>query len=248
MATTRGVKVMKPSWVTDVWASSCRDNVLATNTEKFGRHVLSPFYNKRFTSTGLALAVKNEVKKLVETNGGTYSGSYSSRYIDILIMEADSMGSDKHKAAEKNKIECLTPEWVLQSAKKGFAVPIDKYKIVSPQNIETSTPEKADKSNERFEMSNASVLSRIGGGDSDMSINETLMSNTGSPMKIGTNRGGAAIVPYKDAFNKLDVRTAKKAGLFLDGCNVSQCWWSEVRATHSNCWCLSGFCVRFHSR
>lgn len=221
-ATTHNIKVMRPGWVMDVWVSSRSDNILATN-EKFNRHILPPFFNKRFTSTGLSLPVKAEIKELIEKNGGTYSGSFSSRNIDILIMEAAHLGSEKHKAAEKNNIDCLTPEWIRQSAKKGFALPSDAYKIVSPGNLLTSTPEKLDKRNEQFELTNASVLSRIG-AEIDVSINETLQSNAsaGSPARGSCKQHAATVdAPYKDAINKLNIQAAKRAGLFLDGCNVS---------------------------
>lgn len=128
------------------------------------------------------------------------------------------MGSDKHKAAEKNKIECLLPEWLRESVKRGYAVPNDAYKIVSPPNLQTSTPEKTSRRNDKFEMSNASMLSHIH-SDNEQSINETMSSTLNG--SIVSRSSAVSNAPYKTAYDMLDVRDAKKAGLFLDGCNVS---------------------------
>lgn len=212
---------MKPAWVNDVWSCSSSDNILATN-EKFQRHVLPTFFNKRFTSTDLSLAVESEIKGLVERNGGSFTGAFSSRNTDVLIMEATCRGSEKHKAAEKNNIDCLTPDWIRESAQKGFALPVEPYKIMTCKEMQTSTLEKLD-ARAQFELTNASVLSRIG-ADSDVSLNETgaSLASVGSPAGGSGNRHTAAAdAPYRDAMNRLNVSAAKKAGLFLDGCNVS---------------------------
>lgn len=210
---------MRPAWISDVWNTSCGVNILATN-ERFDRHILPAFYNKRFSSTGLNLSAKSEIKALIENNGGIYSGGFSSRNTQILIMEAASMGTEKHRAAERNKIECLTPDWIRKSAAKGFALPIEEYKIVSAESMETSTPEKTDQANEKFELTNASILSRIA-VENDVSINETVLSAAGSPIRPSGTRRANANASYKETFNKLNVQAAKKAGMFLDGCNVS---------------------------
>lgn len=192
--------------------------MLATD-ERFKRHELPPFFNKRFTSTGLTSTVKKDIKNLIEANGGTYSGSFSSRNIDILILEMSNIGSDKHRAAESTNVESLTPDWIRDSAKKGYALPVDPYKVVSanraPSHSSTllhSTPSKDE--NPGF-LSDSSVVSRIG---AEMTINETLMSNV-SVSTPDSAKGGR---PYKEALNKLNIQAAKKAELFLDGCNVSQ--------------------------
>lgn len=215
LAAVKGIRIMRPEWVRDVWNCSRINNISATN-DKFKRHILPPFFSKRFTSTGLSAAIKKEIKNLIETNGGTYSGNFSSRNIDILILEPSNVGTDKHKAAESSKIECVTPDWIRDSSKKGYALPIGEYKVMSSIKPPShSTPDKM--ASLRFEMADSSILSRIG-MDSELSIDETLASNS-SMISVAGNANVDA--PYKQAMEKLDVRTAKKAGLFLDGCNVS---------------------------
>lgn len=210
--------VMHPDWVRDVWDCSRTENILATN-EKFHRHKLPTFYKKRFTSTGLNSTEKKEIKLLLEENGGTYFGSYSSRNIDILIIEPKNIGSEKHKAAESNSVECLNPDWVRDSARKGYAVPSQTYRVVSLTAAlppATSTP---DKTNDNLDFTNASIVSRIG-MDKDMSVNETMLSNS-SIVSTGGRAEATSDKPYKELFEKLNEQAAKRAGFFLDGCCVS---------------------------
>lgn len=214
--------VMRPEWVRDVWNCSRVDNVLATN-EKFKRHLLPIFFKKCFTSTGLNAAAKKEIKSLIEANGGQYQTGYSSRSTEILIIEPKNMGSEKHRAAETNSVECLTPDWIRDSVQKGYAVPSHTYRVVSKTNAVppiTSTPEK---NKEQLDFTNVSIVSRIG-LDKDISVDETMLSNS----SMVSNAGRCETVadkPYKDFYEKLNEQAAKKAGFFLDGCNVSVMRW-----------------------
>lgn len=38
--------------------------------------------------------------------------------------------SEKYYAAKKSKIDCCTMDWVSDSAKLGYALPFDKYRIM----------------------------------------------------------------------------------------------------------------------
>jgi hypothetical protein len=70
-ATTLGMVIIRPEWVSDVWICSCNENTLATNQE-FDCHKLPAFFKKRFTSTGLDATTKKEIVLEIEKNGGTY--------------------------------------------------------------------------------------------------------------------------------------------------------------------------------
>lgn len=210
--------VMRPEWIRDVWNCSRVDNILATS-EKFKRHLLPIFFKKCFTSTGLIAATKKEIKSLIEENGGQYQNGYSSRTTEILIIEPKSVGSEKHRAAEKNSVECLTPDWVRDSVRKGYAVPSHAYRVVTQATAVPPTTSTPDKNKEQLDFTNASIVSRIG-LDTDISVDETMLSNS----SMVSNAGRCETVgdkPYKEFYDKLNEQEAKKAGFFLDGCNVS---------------------------
>lgn len=209
------MKIMSPDWIKDVWNSSCTADVLATD-DVFKRHELPPFFKVRFTSTGLSVPTRTEIKELIETHGGSYAGNFSSRQIDILVLEPSSIGSAKHKAAANNRIFSVTPDWVRDSARNGYAVSMEPYKVMSePRALLHSTPSKDVTTD--FEMTDSSMVSRIVG--EDLTINETVMSNASDIAYAGRR---SIENPYKDALNKLNTEAAKKAGPFLDGCNVSR--------------------------
>lgn len=212
--------IMKPEWVTDAWNQSRHDNILATNP-LFDVHCVPIFYNLGFTSTGIDPKIRSKIKDAVEANGGKYYGGYSSHQVDILIAEKNQKATDKLKAAIQGKKDCLTPQWVFDSLEKGFALPILEYKIDLQAKKITSTPQKSVMEN-MTELTDISCISGVN------QVNETALSAISSLSNIipirpsGSNGNRNQQDPtYKATLEKLNISEAKKAGLFLDGCNVS---------------------------
>lgn len=225
---------MKPEWVTDAWNRSRQDNILATNSE-FDIYRVPVFYNLGITSTGLNPKIRSDVKAQVEAHGGVYFGGYSSNSINILIAQRDQKESEKLKAAISGKKDCLTPEWIFDSVKKGFALPIMEYKIDLQAKLLASTPDKSSLPN----MMNSSDISCI----SDLHpVNETALSNLSYMSNVNVARCteiGAKVKPtYKSTLETLNLSEAKKAGPFLDGCNVSvynsECLVNEISNSTAN--------------
>lgn len=166
-----GMKVMHPAWVKDVWERSKTENILATNPE-FDKHFLPIFYGLEICSTGLDVSVKRNIQNLIETNKGKFSNSFKSSTTNILIVNHGQENSDKYRAAMQRNKDCLTPEWIIDSVKTGYALPVDKYKVLSQLKI--STPVKTGATD--FDCSNISVISHFK-RSTDRTINETMSSN-----------------------------------------------------------------------
>jgi topoisomerase (DNA) II binding protein 1 len=221
------MKIMHPDWLKKVFDRSQNENILASN-EEFEKYKLPIFFTLNITSTNLLVDTKNKVKKLIETHGGQYMGSFKSEVTDILILDKDKTDSEKFHAAIRYSKDCLTPQWVFDSVEKQYALPIGNYKVGM---MKVSTPTKSGVPNssafnpdctQLSEISHGQVVPRIG------TVNETVVSvasTSSSAMaapRMSTRRNDTQTHPaYKAVMQRLNVKMAKKAGPFLDGCNVS---------------------------
>ncbi|XP_004525878.1 DNA topoisomerase 2-binding protein 1-A isoform X2 [Ceratitis capitata] len=242
-ATINGIPVMHVDWVQRVWERSCVEDVAATD-EEFEKYKLPIFFGTNITCTGLETDKKNEIMRLVNENGGTYHCAFRSALVDIVITERGNTNSDKYKAAVRYKKDILCPEWIFDSAEKGFALPTKGYQVKS---LKVSTPIKGDRSIADFtQLSDTSRISVMGGsgrnGRSDFTtINDTVSSGlneTAVQQKDGTfvapiprtgnskdlqkevHRKNAVADHYRLVYEEICPKQAKKAGNFLDGCCI----------------------------
>lgn len=234
-AAVRGIPIMKSDWVTDIWESRRSEYVSGTH-ERFSKHRVPPFYNLGVTSTGIKYKQKDDIKRLVNENGGKYYGEYASRLISILIVAKDPPVSEKMSAAISSGKDVLTYDWVYDSVEKGYAVPFEKYKVLKKAKPTASTPEKQKRSGGVLDNTNFSNVSNV---SYQHTVNETQLSNVTqrSSASEGEPSGEAAA-----AFQKLDLQAAKLAGAFLDGCNVSGRHISRIERKYSICFARF-FCV-----
>lgn len=222
----QNMKIMKAAWIEAVWNENLRDNILATD-KKFETCQVPVFYNLKVTTTGLSRREKKEVEDAINKEGGQYFGEFSSGNIDVVIAKRNASETAKLKAALTARKDCLCNEWVVDSLKKGFALPIESYRIDLQAKKHTSTPEKP---NRTFDNTQASAMIDVSNIHFAGTINDTAMSN----LSIASDFGSASRkrksndaanenkdLSYKVAYEKLDVKEAKRAGNFLDGCSVS---------------------------
>lgn len=220
------MRIMKASWIYEVWNESSIDNLLATS-QRFELHKVPAFYKLRITTTGLLRKEKKEVEELVNKGGGSYYGEFSSTLIDIVIAKRDATETQKLKAAMIQKKDCLCVEWIYDSAKMNAALPLENYRINVQAKKHTSTPEKRPNGSQFDDTQRTSIdisVIQLAGA-----INETAMSNLSISSENGMNSRKRKSndeanenkdVSYKAAFDKLDIKDAKRAGAFLDSCKV----------------------------
>uniref|UniRef100_A0A0A1XP78 DNA topoisomerase 2-binding protein 1-A n=1 Tax=Zeugodacus cucurbitae TaxID=28588 RepID=A0A0A1XP78_ZEUCU len=242
-ATLNGIPVMHVDWVQRVWERSSVENVAATD-EEFDKYKLPIFFGTNITCTGLETDKKNEIMRLVNENGGTYHCAFRSALVDIVITERGNTNSDKYKAAVRYKKDILCPEWIFDSAEKGFALPTKGYQVKS---LKVSTPIKGDRTLADFtQLSDTSRISVMCGsgrsGKSELTtVNDTVSSGineTAIQQKDGTfvapipragtskdlqreiHRKQVASDHYRLVYEEICPKQAKKAGNFLDGCCI----------------------------
>lgn len=221
------MNIMKASWVYDVWSESSTENLLATS-QRFGQHKVPAFYKLRVTTTGLARKEKKVVEEMITEGGGTYYGEFSSGLIDVVIAKRDATETPKLKAAINQKKDCLCVEWIHDSAKQNVSLPLDTYRINLQAKRHTSTPEKRANDSHNNTQATGIDISNIHLAGI---VNETAMSNLSICSDIGPNnrkrKSNDATnenkdLSYKIVFDKLKIQEAKRAGTFLDGCNVNR--------------------------
>lgn len=210
VAIDKDIPVMVPKWVDAVWNTSLKESVHGTDPA-FARFACPPFQGLDVCVSQIPAKEREALKKIIEANGGHYSGQLEKGKTNILI--ATSAEGAKFTYARCWKIRCLKPEWIHASLNKGYAVDPEKY-IVEKGNVppRCSTPE-ADHSVMRFGNNsiNSTILneSRIQQVDETVGSANTILSN---PQSIDVRSG--------DALENLDLAVSKKAGPFLDGCKV----------------------------
>ncbi|XP_037044601.1 DNA topoisomerase 2-binding protein 1 isoform X1 [Bradysia coprophila] len=217
-AAARNMKIMSENWVFDVWNLSKIDDDSYRTVEFYQKHKFPIFHNLVITSTGITEADKNEIANLINSNGGTYSGSFKSKVTDILITQPNQKDSQKFKAAVKCRKECLMVDWIKDSVSKGYMLPFVSYRIytghASRDDVLNST--QATNRTLRTDIFNpdGTQLSAI---MSDFSIAETTSALT--PMKKSPPKQSN----YKTVLNAIDIGLVKNAKGCLDGCTIWLC-------------------------
>ncbi|KAH8295543.1 hypothetical protein KR044_004903, partial [Drosophila immigrans] len=230
-ATLNGVPVMHVDWVQRVWETGS-----IADQEKYR---LPTFFGANITCSGLEAARKEEVMRLVNENGGNYHRAFRSQQVDIVITEQSKTDSEKYKAAVRFKKDILLPEWILESAARGYALPTKQYEVRPRKQMSTPTKRTgAQEVNQTTDqLSDLSCISFVSGSGRRMcsdntTLNETLSSNAGGGASAGstaakqllkqatTNSSNAKQPHYQQTLAEICPRQAKQAGSFLDGCCV----------------------------
>jgi topoisomerase (DNA) II binding protein 1 len=77
--------VLSESWVEAVWEASLNLNVNGSSPD-FDMHKLPVFANLQITTSGISKREKQMIMKLVNENGGMFSGAFQSETTDIVIL------------------------------------------------------------------------------------------------------------------------------------------------------------------
>ncbi|XP_075979975.1 mutagen-sensitive 101 [Anticarsia gemmatalis] len=211
----KGIPVMAITWIEAVWEASLRLNVSGSSPDFF-IHKLPPFTNLQVTTSGISKKEKQLIMKLVNEHGGTFSGAFQSETTDVVVLTKEGIGSEKYKAALEYGKAVVLPAWVKDSAAKGIALPLLKYRVTGAS---TSSP---------------LAESRL----PDMSLNFSRITNLRPPSNFvdETRSADVSVMSGKvkltqdtkkndtsidkevlTAFENLDMSLIKKAGPIFDG-------------------------------
>lgn len=212
------MQTLLPEWVFDCWKLCQKRLINAATDELHEKYKVPLFNNINVTTTGIVGARRDKLSSILKENGGKYHGTFKSELIDILILDRTQTRSEKFKAAIRCKKNCLTPEWITDSVAKGYALPVAEYRVDGDQSpkLQISTPNKDLTAQPSFSGDCTSI--------SEISCNVTTVNETViGPSKSITNTESSSGVQksYKVILANIQVKQAKEAGPFLDGCNVS---------------------------
>ncbi|XP_012256497.2 DNA topoisomerase 2-binding protein 1-A isoform X1 [Athalia rosae] len=204
------IPIMTEEWVTAVWEASLVENVRATSS-RFDKYKCPVFMNLVVTSTNLSKRRKEQIEQLIHAHGGVFMRILDGEKVKIVIAPEKSVHSQKLMYALQNNIACVKPEWVEESIKHGYALPFSNFLITSTKG--SSTPKKSLGDIPL----DFSTISTIQGVAPNNCIDETRMSTMSSTMNRTHMELKAA---YVEVLTRLNIQAAKKAGPFLDGCNI----------------------------
>ncbi|XP_053601889.1 DNA topoisomerase 2-binding protein 1-A [Plodia interpunctella] len=213
----KGIPVMSESWVPAVWEASLTVNVRGSSSE-FDSYKLPPFANLQVTTSGITRKDKQMIMKLVNECGGTFSGAFQSEVTDIVILTKEGIGSEKYKAAVEYGKACVVPAWIKDSAAKGVALPLAKYRVAGAS---TSSPlaehRLPDLSLNFSRITNLRPPSNF--VDESRAVD---VSTSSGKMKLSqdskrSNDSSIIDKELQSAFENFDMSVIKKAGPIFDG-------------------------------
>lgn len=214
------IPVMGCQWIDEVWTANAAEFVSATDA-RFDAFRLPVFFNLNVTCTLLSNDDKQMVERLVTEHGGIFHRSFRPNVVNLLVVNETGRDSDKFKAACKYKKICVLPKWIRDSVTEGYALPFQDYEVVG--EVRVSTPNKGGAAqNPEFSVSHIQA-------SGNTTVNESLVSVRSTASEYPVPVPTPPVDPvdclsndyYKDGMKGLNVTMAKRAGSFLDGCNVS---------------------------
>ncbi|XP_022673049.1 DNA topoisomerase 2-binding protein 1-like isoform X2 [Varroa destructor] len=187
----RGLALQTTAWIDRVWDTTQHELKHALSiAEEFRTPI---FANLTITTSGLAEDEKAEVTKLIQDNGGTYTGKLTKANTHLVVREGKGA---KYTAALKWQLHVVTPDWVSNSVKKGFMV--DPIQYLIGESIEPLT----------------------GKNDTVMNSSVTSVASTISRTTNVSSGSTAAGDPAYSEVLRLKKEDVSGAGQFLDGCSV----------------------------
>lgn len=128
---------MLPSWVDIVW-DECAEREVHADEAKFLKYKCPIFKNFTICASGLSGSQKEEIKRLVESNGGTYNGTFNAELTTHLV--TDEAKGEKYKSAKHHNIFIVTTKWIFDSCATSYCLPVKDYPLSESTNAQTSTP------------------------------------------------------------------------------------------------------------
>ncbi|CAH0698707.1 unnamed protein product [Spodoptera exigua] len=217
----KGIPVMAVTWIQAVWEASLQQNISASSSE-FLVHRLPPFNNLQVTTSGIPKKDKQLIMKLVNEHGGQFSGAFQSETTDVVVLTKEGVGSEKYKAALEYGKAVVLPSWVKDSAAKGVALPLAKYRVAGAS---TSSPlaesRLPDMSLNFSRITNVRPPSNF--VDETRSADATLLSGKMKFTQDMKKNDTSIDKEIAMAFESFDMNLIKKAGPIFDGFCIWVC-------------------------
>ncbi|XP_057320530.1 DNA topoisomerase 2-binding protein 1-A isoform X3 [Microplitis mediator] len=213
IACSTNIPVYTYDWIKKVWQENLKTFISATDS-RFDRYKCPVFLNIVVTASNIGKRDKETIKQLIMSNGGEFMGPLDGTKVTAVITNEYSTNSDKIKYAMTHNLPCIKRDWVVKSVEAGYALPFNDYLITPKGTLKCSTPESGSTqaAQASFDCSGMSVIPHSTRNFIDDTIQSMMstMSETAEPN----------VPSYVGILESLDIKEAKKAGPFLDGCNI----------------------------
>lgn len=117
-------QVMQAMWITKLWEINQGDEDISQHAfrEIETGYRVPIFFNLTIAVTGFNNVL--QLQSIIERNKGNFSKGLNKK-VDILIIETAAIDNDKHRLATAWKKICVRDQWLLESAKIGYALNIE---------------------------------------------------------------------------------------------------------------------------
>ncbi|XP_041372354.1 DNA topoisomerase 2-binding protein 1-A-like [Gigantopelta aegis] len=209
VAAELGKQIMLPQWVDDVWEKAMYRHVHC-HDDQFEKHKCPVFMGLVITVSGLDIEERKEIQKIVEAEGGSYSGEMKLKETTHLVLKEPK--GQKYEHAKKWKINIVRTTWLYESVEKGYCLNEADFWIENKtdhntsRSVKTSTPDKEKSTIEMSRLGDISTISNIS------AIGRVNNANRFCQSRFSIGRGD-------NLLTQLDLTTAPN-NQFLDGCKI----------------------------
>lgn len=198
---------MVPDWITDVWENGQHKQLHATDSY-YDKYKCPIFKGLKITVSQLSAEERLTIKKVIEENGGLYSGALKAHETTHLILN-EPVG-DKYRFAKSWKVICVNVKWIIESVEAGYCRDEALYGL--DESVQTqpkrSTPKK-DLTSIDLPLVDCSV---IVGQPGVTHLDETMRTDCTLSLPIRK----ISYVPL----DEFSLSSLPKGGEFLDGCKI----------------------------
>ncbi|CAG9540235.1 unnamed protein product, partial [Cercopithifilaria johnstoni] len=135
------IPVMSVSWIFAAWKSAkAFSEAKYTDEQYISEHKLQIFVKCVISCSGIAPQDRSTLSRLIEANGGVYTGNMKKNHCTHLVTDLNS--GEKYKVARKwgwNQIRIVRLRWVRKSVEQGYRLPERLYET-RINSDECSTP------------------------------------------------------------------------------------------------------------
>jgi len=209
--------IVTPEWLTE--------SVRKGQCLPFFDFAAGAFYGLIICFSGLPVAEKKALAKEVARLGGIHSPALSRECTHLVTVSTDS---DKYKFAQNNKIPCLTPAWLTESAEAGWCQEERRYPVATKSGVVNSVS-ALQRENSLMPGDNGANQSLLGDGTSSFSEGfggEHSGRSMEAPAPIhrqGASRFGRDIAPIASNLSKTVLPTSAPAEPFIPFWNDLDC-------------------------
>ncbi|XP_050524505.1 DNA topoisomerase 2-binding protein 1-B [Daktulosphaira vitifoliae] len=220
-----GLPIMIENWVDAVWEESLERNVVGTES-LFDKYKCPTFYNLQVTTSGLDFNDREKISMLVGKYGGKYTPQMKKGETDVLVVNKPT--GQKFSYAQQWGLICVKPNWIFNSADKGYLVETESYIV---KNTMLSSTPAISHVQHVFSQGDISEIMAEHKSSIEETINDpsvlkrqlTSSCRTQEDCTTPKKNNGQYLsknINYRAILSNLNLSDVKKAGTILDGCKI----------------------------